>query len=294
MTACLSSSGSDMPGSPGSSGLCGPVRRRAVLVLAALAVAAAVAACTASQAAPPPAGRPDATASRGSCSQLVIPAYFYSSATWAQAADSKPPPQNIILDISGMGAGNAPDAHFQPIIRQVRARGIKILGYISTVDGHRPIAQVKAEVRNYRAWYGVTSIFLDRVSGAEPQANYYRQLVSYIHRFSAGTSVWLNPGQYPDQNYMAIGDVVMVFEGTYDQYLSLSVPGWADRYPPSRFAHTIYAVPGSDLSRILKLATSRRAGHVYVTDGTGSNPYDGLPGYWAREDATAMAGCARR
>jgi hypothetical protein len=265
-----------------------------MLVLAALAVIAATVACTADQAAPPPAGHPDATGSGGFCPQLVIPAYFYSSATWAQAADSKPPPSNIILDISGLGAGNAPDAHFQAIVRQVRVRGIKVLGYISTVDGHRPAAQVEAEVRNYKAWYDVTDIFLDRVSGAEPEVNYYRQLVSYIHRFSAGSSVWLNPGQYPDQNYMSIGDVVMVFEGTYDQYLSLSVPGWADRYPASRFAHTIYATPGSDLSRILKLATSRRAGHVYVTDGTGSNPYDGLPGYWARENATASAGCAGR
>jgi hypothetical protein len=295
MTACLSFCGPDMPGSAGFGGLRGPVRRAVMLALAALAVAAAAVACTAGQAAtPPPAGSPKATASTRSCSQLVIPAYFYSSATWAQAADSKPPPSNIILDISGLGAGNAPDPHFQPIVRQVRARGIKILGYISTVDGRRPAAQVKAEVKNYKAWYGVTDIFLDRVSGAEPQANYYRQLVSYIHRFSIGSSVWLNPGQYPDRNYMSIGDVVMVFEGTYDQYLSLSVPGWADRYRASRFAHTIYATPGSGLSRILKLATSRRAGHVYVTDGTGGNPYDELPGYWAREDATASAGCASR
>ena len=276
----------------GHRGLRGSVRRAVKLVLAALAVATAAVACTAGQAAPPPAGSPNATTSAGSCKQLVIPAYFYSSATWAQAADSKPPPSNIILDISGLGAGNAPDAHFQTIVRQVRVRGINVLGYISTVDGRRPAAQVEAEARNYKAWYGVTDIFLDRVSGSEPQANYYRRLVSYIHRFSAGSSVWLNPGQYPDQNYMSIGDVVMVFEGTYDQYLSLSVPGWADRYPASRFAHTIYATPGSDLSRILKLATSRRAGHVYVTDASGGNPYDGLPGYWAREVATASAGCA--
>jgi hypothetical protein len=283
-----------MPGSAGFGRLRGPVRRRAViLVLAAMAVIAAAVACTARPAAPPSPGGPDATGSAG-CWQLVVPAYFYSSATWAQAADSKPPPSNIILDISGLGAGNEPDEHFQAIVRQVRSRGIKVLGYISTVDGHRPTAQVEAEVRNYKAWYGVTDIFLDRVSGTEPEANYYRQLASYIHRFSAGSSVWLNPGQYPDQNYMSIGDVVMVFEGTYDQYLSLSVPGWADRYPASRFAHTIYATPGSDLSRILQLATSRRAGHVYVTDGTGSNPYDGLPDYWARENATASAGCASR
>jgi hypothetical protein len=200
----------------------------------------------------------------------------------------------MILDISGLGAGNEPDPHFRPIVRQAKTRGIKILGYISTVNGHRPAAQVEAEVRHYKAWYGVTDIFLDRVSGVEPEAAYYRQLVSYIHQFTPGSSVWLNPGQYPDQNYMAIGDVVMVFEGTYDQYLSLSVPGWADRYPASRFAHTIYATPDSGLYRVLDLATSRRAGHVYVTDDTGSNPYDRLPGYWAREDAAASAGCASR
>ncbi|MGH3165555.1 MAG: hypothetical protein ACRDN0_06630, partial [Trebonia sp.] len=60
----------------------------------------------------------------------------------------------------------------------------------------------------------------------------------------------------------------------------------------SRFAHTIYATPGSVLSQVLKLATSRRAGHVYVTDGSGSNPYGGLPSYWPREDSVASAGCA--
>jgi hypothetical protein len=295
MTVCLSSSGPDMLGAAGFGGRRGPAWWQPVLlVLAAMAVAAAAVACTAHPAARPGADRPAKTAMERSCSQLVIPAYWDSSATWAQAAASKPPPSNIILDISGLGAGDAPEAHYQAIVRQIRASGIKILGYISTVNGHRPAARVEAEVRNYRAWYGVTDIFLDRVSGTEPQANYYRQLVGYIHRFSAGSSVWLNPGQYPNQNYMSIGDVVMVFEGTYDQYLSLSVPGWADRYAASRFAHTIYATPGSGLSRILKLATSRRAGHVYVTDGSGSNPYDGLPGYWARENATASIGCASR
>jgi hypothetical protein len=180
------------------------------------------------------------------------------------------------------------------VVRQVKARGITILGYISTVDGRRPAAQVETEVRNYQAWYGVTSIFLDRVAGVEAQAAYYRRLVSYVHQFDAGSSVWLNPGEYPDQSFMSIGDVVMVFEGTYAQYLGLHAPGWVGRYPASRFAHTIYATPDSSLAQVLKLATSRRAGHVYVTDGSGSNPYDGLPSYWSREDSAASAGCADR
>ena len=260
-----------------------------LLVFAAIAVSA----CATAVATNPTASSPGTAPPAGRyCRQLVVPAYFYSSATWAQAADSQPAPGDIILDISGVGAGNEPDAHFQAIAHQMQARGITILGYISTVDGQRPVAQVETEVRNYKAWYGVTDIFLDRVSGVEPQAAYYRQLVSYIHQFDAGSSVWLNPGEYPDQSYMSIGDVVMVFEGTYAQYLSLHAPSWVGKYPASKFAHTIYATPISGLPQVLKLATGRRAGHVYVTDGSGSNPYGGLPSYWSSEASIASAGCA--
>jgi hypothetical protein len=226
------------------------------------------------------------------CLQLVVPAYFYSSAIWAQAAEPKPAPSDIILDISGVGAGNAPDAHFQAVAEQAKAAGETILGYISTVDGQRPASQVETEVRNYKAWYGVTSIFLDRVSGEPQQLAYYRQIVNYIHGFDAGSSVWLNPGDYPDQQYMSIGDVVMVFEGTYAQYLTLQVPSWVDNYPASKFAHTIYATSASDLVNALTLATSRRGGHVYVTDGSGANPYAGLPSYWSREASVTSSGCA--
>ena len=81
------------------------------------------------------------------------------------------------------------------------------------------------------------------MSGTASDAAYYRQLASFIHTYNAGSSVWLNPGQYPDQSYMSIGDVVMVFEGTYAQYLGLQVPGWAGSYPASKFAHTVYATP---------------------------------------------------
>lgn len=281
---------------------CTTRRGRAPWRLALLGAAGlAVAACSAASASHLPAGAPPGGQGGGSqaaaaryCRQLVVPAYFYSSALWAQADGSKPAPGDIILDISGVGAGDAPQAHFTTVVRQAKARGVTILGYISTVDGQRPAAQVENEVRNYRQWYGVTSIFLDRVSGVPPQADYYRQLVRYIHRFSPGSSVWLNPGDFPDQDYMSIGDVVMVFEGTYSQYLSLHQPGWVRRYPASKFAHTIYATPGSRLDAVFQLAASRRAGHVYVTDDSGDNPYDTLPSYWSRETTAAPAGCAAR
>ena len=167
MIACLLIAGNEMPRSTGSS----RSRGRAWSWPAWLVVvAAAVAACSSGG---PPAQSPSATAQSPSatlqspsapaqiCQQLAVPAYFYPSATWAQAADSKPAPSNMILDISGVGAGDGPVAHFQAVVRQARARNITVLGYISTVDGQRRAAQVEAEVRNYRAWYGVTSIFLE-------------------------------------------------------------------------------------------------------------------------------------
>jgi Spherulation-specific family 4 len=224
------------------------------------------------------------------CEQIVVPAYF-PKGYWVTAIHSEQPPADMILDVSGSGAGTAPDPEFQTLVKQAQAAGITILGYSSTVDGARPIAQVEADVRNYKAWYGINSIFLDRVSGQPAQLSYYRQLYRYIHQADAGAQVWLNPGDYPDQSYMSVGDEVMVFEGTYAEYVDAKVPGWAQRYSADRFIHTIYATPRAVLGAALQLARQRNAGRIYVTDLVGSNPYQGLPSYWAAEDADATAGC---
>jgi len=224
------------------------------------------------------------------CEQLAVPAYF-SPQYWGAAIHSKNPPADMILDVSGVGAGSAPDAEFQSLVTQAKAAGITVLGYSSTVDGQRPAAQVEADVRHYAAWYGVTSIFLDRVSGEPQQLGYYKQLAGYIHHAHRGAQVWLNPGVYPDQRYMSVGDVVVVFEGTYTQLLADPVPGWAGQYPPAKFAFTVYATPGAVLGSTLQMAQRRGAGHVYVTDLVGANPYLGLPSYWQTEDADAAAGC---
>jgi hypothetical protein len=224
------------------------------------------------------------------CERLAVPAYF-SPPYWETAIHSKYPPMDMILNVSGLGAGAAPVPGLQALAKQARAAGITILGYSSTDDGKRPAAQVETDVRHYAAWYGVRSIFLDRVSGKTPQVSYYSKLARYIHRAHRGAQVWLNPGVYPNQSYMSIGDVVMVFEGTYASYLTAQVPGWVKHYAAGRFAHTIYATPGSVLAQALKLAQQRDAQHLYVTDLVGSNPYQGLPSYWTAEDADAMATC---
>lgn len=227
------------------------------------------------------------------CERLVVPAYFEPS-DWPQASGSNPPPSDMILDISGTGAGSAPQQDFRAAVGEAQTAGVTVLGYISTVDGQRPLAETEAEVAHYAEWYGVTSIFLDRVSGEPAQLGYYRALAAYIRAHDPRGQLWLNPGDYPDQAYMSLGDVVMTFEGTYAQYAGApgaAVPGWARDYPAARFAHTIYAASAADLKPALRLAAARDAGHVYITDGSGDNPYQALPGYWAAEDAAAAATC---
>ena len=213
-----------------------PRRRRTArlaLAAAALAAVAGVAAC----------GSGGSSAARPHGEPVGGQHAARSASSWSSRRSSTPrrcgrrpptasrPPVTSSSTFPDPARAAQPDPHFQALVRQVKARGITLLGYISTEDGQRPAAQVQTEVRNYKAWYGVTDIFLDRVSGTASDAAYYRQLASFIHTYNAGSSVWLNPGQYPDQTYMSIGDVVMVFEGTYAQYLGLQVPGWVGQLP---------------------------------------------------------------
>jgi hypothetical protein len=219
------------------------------------------------------------------CQQISIPAYFYPGASWARAARSSPVPAVMILDITSTGAGGAPDRAYQQAVARAQAAGITILGYASTGYGRRPAAAVEADVRHYRAWYHVTGMFLDEAATGSGALPYYGRLTDFIKDADPGALVMLNPGTYPSRRYMALGDVVLAYEGTYARYARLRVPGWVERYPAARFSQVVYATPGPRLAEVLRLAALRHAGYIYVTDMAGRNPYRALPAYWATEDA---------
>lgn len=226
------------------------------------------------------------------CQRAFIPAYF-PAGVWSQVAATKPVPSAMILNPStGIGAGRAPNPDYQAATKQAQAAGSAVLGYASTADGLRPIGQVEADIRNYKAWYGVNGIFLDSVNGVPGELSYYQQLTSYIHKIIPGATIWLNPGIYPDQQYMSLANVMMVFEGTFAQYQDAQVPSWANNYPATRFANTIYGASSSaQASSAVSLSRSRNAGYIYVTNLAGADPYDALPSYWSTLAATIATGC---
>lgn len=235
---------------------------------------------------------PPKSQATSSCQDVVVPAYFYPGAEWTRADNSRPTPTIMILDITGSGAGRSPDRMYQAAVTRARAAGMRIMGYSTTSYAQRAATAVEADIRNYKSWYGVTDIFLDEVSSSTAQIAYYRHLADYAHSVNPGSMVMLNPGTYPNRQYMSVGDVVMVYENTYANFLGVQVPKWAHDYPAAKFAYTIYATSSSQMANAISLSQRRRAGYVYVTDGTGSDPYDSLPSYWSNEDAAIAAECA--
>jgi hypothetical protein len=231
------------------------------------------------------------TGSRSGCQEALVPAYFYPGANWTRAITSKPPPSVMILDITSSGAGGSPDRNYQAAIKRARAAGITLMGYSNTDYTHRPAAAVEADVSHYRSWYHVSDIFLDEVSTDRAGASYYQRLASYIHDVSPGSKVMLNPGTYPNRRYMSIGDIVMVYENSYANYVNLRVPGWVRNYPAAKFAYAVYATSSSQLANTISLAQQRHVGYVYVTGNSGTNPYGSLPAYWPSENAI-VSSCA--
>ena len=225
------------------------------------------------------------------CEKISVPAYFYPGTAWTRAIGSRPAPAIMILDITSSGAGSAPNRAYASAVARARAAGIRVLGYASTGYARRPAAAVEADVRHYRAWYHVSGIFLDEATTGTGEFSYYQRLTGYIRHADPGAVVMLNPGAYPSRRYLALGDVVLAYEGSYARYASLRVPAWVARYPAARFAHVVYATPGARLAETLRLALRRHAGYVYVTSMAGRNPYRSLPHYWAAEDAMAAKVC---
>lgn len=244
------------------------------------------------------------------CQAFGVPAYFYRTETAEYdriIADARAKAR-VSLMVIGACNGDRSDttpcikssdpvySEYIDLYRRAQDAGIRAIGYVTTSDGNRPLADVKAEIDLYLQRYKPAGFFLDEVRNSADATTfaYYANLSAYI-RARRGGFVALNYGVFPrDERAMQIADVVLTSEGTYASYLSnYSVPAsWARKYPASRFWHLVHAVPDLAAMRAtLKLARERNAGMVYVTDVTAANTWGRLPVYWTAEVNEAMRGC---
>lgn len=220
----------------------------------------------------PPLVRVTEVLSREAC----VPAYFHPEGetdAWRRLLAN--PPRLLVLNIDD-GPGEAKDAAFPPVINRLVAAGTEVLGYADTDFGLRSVADVRADLRRYRAWYGLRGVFLDQVAACSDRLEHYRELVEGVR----GTLV-LNPGVYPDPGYADLADVLVTFEGPLSAYGAMREPAWARGLARGRFCHLIHDVPSKAFEPTLRRAIGH-AGTVYVTDRTGDRPWGDVPAYYGR------------
>jgi hypothetical protein len=208
--------------------------------------------------------------------RMLIPAYVPAAGVIDLVQDAGRPGVVIINPHNGPGA--EPRRSYGDAVRVARERGTRMLGYVATGYGTRPVDDVIADIDRYTWWYRIDGIFLDEVAGDAVLLPYYARLSRHV-RAAGARLVALNPGMVPDRGYFDIADIVVTFEGSYGAYAPAlrSMPEWTRALPPDRVAHLVYGA-----SRDEALTAVRRpagAGYVYVTSGSPPNPWRTLPSY---------------
>ena len=217
---------------------------------------------------------------------LVAPiTYFYPGVKWDPVLARRTGP---VLINPASGPGTAASLTYVGHVGRCHAAGVKVLGYVHTKYGARPIAEVKADVDRHFSWYGVDGIFVDTTSNKLADVGYYADLSEYIR--TRGGLVVLNPGTRTIEPYAGLCDWLMNAETDAVTYRTRVASAWEHKYP-GKFWHVVHTCAAADMPLMVQLAAERDAGLVCVTDDVMPNPYDALPSYFtALYAAVAEAG----
>lgn len=206
--------------------------------------------------------------------QVAPVTYFFPGVRWDLTLAKKPA---LTIFNPGSGPGPAQSASYVAQVGKCKAAGVKVLGYVYTDYGNRPLAEVKHDIDKHIAWYGVDGIFLDETANTLAQLPYYANLYAYLK--ATGRLVAINPGTKTLEAYMGACDYAMVSETDWTTYKGQTRNAWEAAYP-GRLWHCIHTCPAAEMPAAVALAKQRGAGLLYVTEDVMANPYDTLPTYW--------------
>ncbi len=295
----------------------------AIVCSACLAVLLVIVLTTSTNGAP---GRPNGQDLR---QQLAVPAYMsptQEAGSWAQLIGSRPGTVGIVVANVDSGPGTQPVPAWASVIRKAHAAGIKVLGYVDTGYLGRPFTghpdglltrsggaglgawttQIEADVDAWYRFYGsdVDGVYFDQgtdACGPTPSshlyADEYESLSRYVKEAHPGALTALSPGTAVPQCYRNSADVLVTFEGSYEDYTGTSATP-SDSYrplswtpvDPDRIWNIVYgAATQREMNSAVALSKSRNVGYIYVTNGARANPYGSIPSlYWKGEQEQTL------
>ena len=239
--------------------------------------------------------------------RAIVPAYFQPS-DWA--AMTAAPAAVAVANVGNPGGpGAAYNAIWAATFAAAKAAGIKVIGYVDLGYATRPYGTptdtavsgtILGDINGWVAFYGasIDGIFFDETSSDVSGLAFTTSAVTYARAAIPGAMVVANHGTYPlDSGYVAISDVLCVFEGTSPTYASFAIPGYAAGYvsaaSPNKFYHLLYSVPTIADSRAA-LAICEAIGHAGWFFATDAPAWATLASYWAleRTDLAATGGAS--
>ncbi|MEU7160756.1 spherulation-specific family 4 protein [Streptomyces chrestomyceticus] len=212
--------------------------------------------------------------------QLLVPLYEHPAErpdAWRRLVAAAPDLYGVVLNPAS-GPGTAPDPGFAEVAGQLRAAGVRVLGYADTDYGRRPHAAVVQDLLRHRDWYGADGVFLDQAASGAGLLTHYSRL-TVAARAAGARTVVLNHGVHPHPGYLDFADLLVTFEDTWAAYETAEVPPWTAHHPPERFCHLIHGLPKTRAAAAAELARQRGAAVHCAVPGTAPHPWDALPPY---------------
>ena len=219
----------------------------------------------------------------GAQTGLLMPMYGNTSTQFAQIYEAALKVPVIAILNPDNGAGLKKDSFIAGKINQLKSRGVKIIGYISTGYGNRDSDEVDGESDKYKLWYGVGGIFLDEVSGSSSKLTYYKNIKAYAKLIGIGYTV-LNPGTAISSTFLQAGDVIVDYEHANWQlnFATASKASWVASNP-TRAAAIVYGAAASEMQAIINTAIAKKYRWIYVTDKNEPDPFGISASYFSAE-----------
>jgi hypothetical protein len=214
---------------------------------------------------------------------LIVPLYGQyglPSGEWDQLIQAKAAyPQIPIVAIvnAANGSGNAKDDGYAAAIRKVQAAHILVIGYVYTSLAQKPLADVRQDVANYKAWYGVDGIYFDQMSEVAGNESYYANATQYAKSLGMVMTVG-NPGTYIALSYVGTVDTLVIYERPQLPTLAYLASWLKSGDARSNFAFIAFGVP--DFNQTYAKAAAASVGFMFMTD---AKNYFVMPSYLSKE-----------
>jgi len=234
--------------------------------------------------------------------KILIPLYSYpnwwdsQNYNWKQLIElkNKYPHAEIIAIINpSNGHFSKSNSDFEHGIKDLHDANIKMVGYVYTSYGDRPVDEVKADIEAWQEFYqdlGINGIFFDEVATNKDKLEHYGQLSS-IAKSRGFENIILNPGITTDQSYIdsGIATIVVSYENPHDKLLSNPPSSYNKPSKSTDLSLLIYEMEDNSVNDLIQFAREHKFEYIYFTeDGADGNPWDSISSYLEEEIKKAM------